>query len=111
MRKSEVITIYSFLGNGIKMSALSSPETRKAFLTLMREMKKAAEDIYNELKVVEEPAFEGNREEVKEKILEEPCEMKFTKIKEDLLMTAIAESKLDVPILAVLNSFNEIIEE
>lgn len=110
MTKREVNTIYSFLGNGIKMSALSSPETRKAFLTLMREMKRAAEDIYNELRVIEEPAFEGNREEVKKEILNETCDVKFTKIKEDLLMAAIAESKLEVPIAAVLNSFDEIIE-
>jgi len=110
MTKREVVTIYSFLGNGIKMSALSAPETRKAFITLIREMKKAADEIYSEISVVNEPAFEGNREEVQNKILDETCEVEFTKIDEELLMAAIAESKVDIPILTAINSFDEIIK-
>jgi hypothetical protein len=110
MTKREVVTIYSFLGNGIKMSALSTPETRKAFITLIREMKKAADEIYKELSVVDEPAFDGDKEEIRNKILEEPYELKVTKIDEELLMAAIAESKVDIPILAVVNSFDEIIK-
>lgn len=110
MTKEEVVTIYSFLGKSIKMSALSTPETRKAFITLIREMKKAADDIYRELSVVDEPAFDGDKEEVRNKILSEPCEIEFTKIDEELLMAAIAESKVDIPILTIINSFDEIIK-
>ena len=110
MTKGEVLTIYSFLGNSIKMSALSTPEIRKAFITLIREIKKAADDVYKELSVVNEPAFDGNKEEIRNKILEEPCETEFTKIEEELLMAAIAESKVDIPILAIINSFDEIIK-
>jgi hypothetical protein len=110
MTKGEVLTIYSFLGNSIKMSALSTPETRKAFITLIREMKKAADEILTEVNVVNEPAFDGNKEEIRNKILEEPCEAKFTKIDEELLMAAISESKVDIPILTVIDSFDEIIK-
>lgn len=111
MKKSEVISVYSFLGNGIKMSALSDKQTRDDILQLIRELKKAADEIFNELKVINEPAFEGNKQEVQNKILNEPCEAKFTKVKESTLLDAIAESKIDVPVLAVFNSFKEVIKD
>ena len=111
MTKSEVISIYSFLGNGIKMSALSSKETRDNILLLIRELRKAATGIFDELKVTEEPAIEGNAKEVQDKILAEPYEGTFTKIDEDTLLTAIAESKVDIPILTALNSFKELFKD
>lgn len=110
MKKSEVISIYSFLGNNIKMSALSKEEVRNAIIKLIRELKKSADEIFNELKVVNEPAFDGNKEEVQNKILEEDYPNNFTKVDEDVLLTAIAESKVEIPVLAVLNSFKEIIK-
>ena len=110
MKKNEVVSIYSFLGNGIKMNVLSSEETRTALVGLIRELRKAAAEIFEELKVVEEPAFEGNKEEVRNSIMNEEYKGTFTKIDEDVLLTAIAESKIDVPILTVLNSFEEIVK-
>ena len=111
MTKSEVISIYSFLGNGLKMSALSSKETRDSVLLLIRELRKAATGIFDELKVTEEPAFDGDSKEVQNKILAETYDGTFTKIDEDTLLTAIAESKIEVPILTALNSFKELFED
>lgn len=111
MTKSEVISIYSFLGNGIKMSALSSKETRDSILLLIRELRKAANTIFDELKVTHEPAIDEDTKEVQNKILAEPYDGTFTKIDEDTLLTAIAESKIDVPVLTALNSFNELLKD
>lgn len=111
MKKSEVISIYSFLGNGLKMSALSKEETRVALIKLIRELRKAATAIFDELKVVDEPAFDGDKTEVQNKILAEDYDGTFTKVDEDILLTAIAESKVDIPVLTALNSFGEIVKD
>lgn len=111
MKNNEVVALYTFLGNGIKMSALSEEKTRDSILKLIRELRKASTQIFDELKVSEEPAFSENQKEVQEKVLNEECTVEFTKLDEDVLLTAIAESKIDVPVLAVLNSFKELIKD
>lgn len=110
MTKETLITCYQFLGENVKIGALSNATTRAAFIKFFRELRKLVLPIYEEIKAVNEPPLDQAPDETHRQILGETVEGDLPKIKEDFLLDVLAENKLDVPVIAILNSFEELIE-
>ena len=111
MKKSEVFIMYNLIGGRVKFSALSNEKVRKEMISLFRSLRKAISPIEDELKITETPASQGNAEEMRRNILDEEYSgEEIIKISEDSLVTAFAESGVDLPILAVLNTFNPVLK-
>ncbi len=111
MTKENIITCYQFLGNNVKIGALSDAEIRSAFIRFFRQLRKIALPIMEELKAVFEPPLDQAADEVNRQILLEEVTTELPKIKEEILMTFLAESKVEVPVIAILNSFEELLED
>lgn len=111
MTKENIITCYQFLGNNVKIGALSDADIRSAFIRFFRQLRKAALPIMEELKAVSEPPLDQAPEEVNKQILAEEVEGELPKITEECLLSVLAENKLNVPVVAILNSFDEMLED
>ena len=109
MKKREVLDVYTFLANGVKMNALSDPSTRADFITFFRELRKLAEPVRDEVSSTKEPPLDSVSEEALAQIYEEEVQGELPKINEDCLLSVIAESQISVPISIVLNVFKPLI--
>ena len=102
MKKTNLISYYSFLGKSIKMSALSDKQTRDEFIKFFRDFRKIVNSIMGELNAPDGHEAKEIDDEIRKDVLEEEYEGTLPKIKEDTLLQAIAESGVDVPIIAVI---------
>ena len=111
MKKSEVFVMYNLIGGRIKFSALKNEKVRKDMMTLFRSLRKAIGPIEDELKITETPSTMGETEAVRNDILDEEYKGEpIVKVDEDSIVNAFADSGVDLPILAVLNTFNQAIK-
>lgn len=114
MNKGDILNIYTFLGNSVKMTALTDSGVRSDVIGFLRAIRRLALPILDELRVSNEPAFAGDEkaiQEAKESVLNEEYTGKLPKIKTDSLMDAVIGSKIDIPVIAVLNSFEPFLED
>lgn len=114
MNKGDILNIYTFLGNSVKMTALTDAGVRSDVIGFIRSIRKLAIPILDELNVSKEPAFAGDEKavrEAKESVLNEEYTGELPKIKTDSLMDAVIGSKIDIPVIAVLNSFEPFLED
>ena len=111
MKKSDVFVMYNLIGGRIKFSALKNEKVRKDMMNLFRSLRKAIGPIEDELKITETPSTMGEAEDIKNNILEEEYAGEpLVKVDEDSIVNAFADSGVDLPILAVLNTFNPVIK-
>lgn len=111
MTKESLITCYQFLGNNVKMAALSDAGVRQEFIRFFRGLRQVANPIMEEIAATSQPPLDQAADEVYRQILGEEVTAELPKIKEEMLMTFLAESKVEVPVIAVLNSFEGLLED
>lgn len=93
------------------MTALSDAEVRQAFIRFFRGLRQIANPIMDEIAATAQPPLDQAADEVNRQILGEEVTTELPKVKEEMLMTFLAESKVEVPVIAVLNSFEGFLED
>lgn len=105
MKKKEIIEVFSFLANGVKLKALADKTMRSEFIKFYRELRKIADPITKELNSTFEPPLGDASEEARKQILGEEVEEALPKISEECLLDALAESGSEAPVELILNVF------
>lgn len=110
MKKSDIFVMYNLIGGNIKFAALHDEKARKEIMDLFRSLRRAVGPIEDELKITETAAAQGSIEEMRNKILEEEYKgEELQKVSEDTIVSALAESGCNLPLLVVINAFKEVI--
>lgn len=110
MKKREVLIMYNLLGGRIKFVSLQDANVRADIMKLFRALRTAVTSIEDELKILEAPAMQGATESAQNEILAEEAEgVALPLIPEDSIVTAFAESGVDLPISVVLNTFKTVL--
>ena len=110
MKKRELLDIYTFLANGVKIGALANASTRSAFISFFRGIKRIADPITKELNDALVPPLGDASEETRKQIMDEEVTETLPKINEGALLEAIAESKIDAPVNIILDVFDQFFE-
>jgi hypothetical protein len=111
MKKKVIIDLYTFLANGVRISALANPATRSSFIAFFRAIKRIADPILQELRDSIVPPLDQATDEVRTQVLEEEITDQLPQIEEEYLLETLAESKIDAPLNAVLEAFDPFIKK